>query len=116
MRSLPLALSAHSARTPEGSVVEEPNRRIEAAVEWVSLPEMTAMLLERTHSVNLCIGLVKPHKSVKGIQAMNGSALTGCEGRGPPTVPIISLRGSEVSVRSMSRSRIRFAPHTLHGC
>ena len=35
----------------EGSVVEEPNRRIEAAVEWVSLPEMTAMLLERTHSV-----------------------------------------------------------------
>ena len=35
----------------EGSVVEEQSRRIEAAVEWVSLPEMTAMLLERTHSV-----------------------------------------------------------------
>ena len=35
----------------EGSVVEEPYRRIEAAVEWVSLPEMTAMFLERTHSV-----------------------------------------------------------------
>ncbi len=35
----------------EGSVDEEPHRRIEAAVEWVSLPEMTAMLLDRTHSV-----------------------------------------------------------------
>jgi hypothetical protein len=35
----------------EGSVDEEPNRCRKAAVEWVSLPEMTDMLLERTHSV-----------------------------------------------------------------
>jgi hypothetical protein len=30
---------------------EEPKPRIEAAVRWASLPEMTAMLLERTHAV-----------------------------------------------------------------
>jgi hypothetical protein len=30
---------------------EELNPRIEAAVRWASLPEMTAMLLERTHAV-----------------------------------------------------------------
>ena len=35
----------------EDDVDEKPNRRIEAAVKWASLPEMTAMLLERTQSV-----------------------------------------------------------------
>jgi hypothetical protein len=30
---------------------KELNPRIEAAVRWASLPEMTAMLLERTHAV-----------------------------------------------------------------
>ena len=35
----------------EDNVDEEPNPRIEAAVNWASLPEMTAMLLERTHAV-----------------------------------------------------------------
>src|ERR1035441_5118830 len=36
----------------------------------------------RTHAFgNLCIGFAEPHKSVKGIQAMNGSdALTSCDG------------------------------------
>jgi hypothetical protein len=35
----------------EDDVDEKPNRRIEAAVKWACLPEMTAMLLERTQSV-----------------------------------------------------------------
>jgi hypothetical protein len=35
----------------EDNVDEEPNPRKEAAVNWASLPEMTAMLLERTHAV-----------------------------------------------------------------
>lgn len=35
----------------EDNVDEELNPRIEAAVRWASLPEMTAMLLERTQAV-----------------------------------------------------------------
>lgn len=37
----------------QDQIDEEPNPRIEAAVRWVSLPEMTILLLERTHDV-LC--------------------------------------------------------------
>jgi hypothetical protein len=35
----------------EDYIDEELNPRIKAAVRWASLPEMTAMLLERTHGV-----------------------------------------------------------------
>lgn len=35
----------------EDHLDEEPKPRIEAAVRWTYLPEMTAMLLERTHEV-----------------------------------------------------------------
>ena len=35
----------------EDHIDEELNPRIKAAVRWASLPEMTAMLLERTHGV-----------------------------------------------------------------
>ena len=35
----------------EDNVDEELNPRIKAAVRWASLPELTAMLLERTHGV-----------------------------------------------------------------
>ena len=52
----------------EGSVVEEPNRRTEAAVEWVSLPEMTAMLLERTHSVISALDTLNLTKASKAFK------------------------------------------------
>jgi hypothetical protein len=35
----------------EGPINEALNLRIDAAVRWASLPEMTTMLLERTHAV-----------------------------------------------------------------
>jgi len=35
----------------EASIDNEIDRRIEVAARWASLPEMTAMLLERTHAV-----------------------------------------------------------------
>lgn len=46
LRCLHLALEHE-----EDSIDEELNPRIEAAVRCASLPEMTAMLLERTHAV-----------------------------------------------------------------
>jgi hypothetical protein len=47
---------------------EEVNTRLEAAVRWASLPEMTALLLERTHSV------------LSGLDPMNLiNALKGCK-------------------------------------
>jgi hypothetical protein len=35
----------------EDQIDEELDPRVEAGVRWVSLPEMTAMILERTHAV-----------------------------------------------------------------
>jgi hypothetical protein len=52
----------------EGSVVEEPNRCTEAAIEWVSLPEMTAMILERTHSVISALDSLNLEKASKAFK------------------------------------------------
>jgi hypothetical protein len=53
----------------EGSVVEEPNRCTDAAGEWVSLPEMTAMLLERTQSVISALDSLNLSKASKAFKS-----------------------------------------------
>ena len=49
----------------EDSVDNELNPRIEAAARWASLPEMTAMLLERTHAVLSALDVVNLTKAPK---------------------------------------------------
>jgi hypothetical protein len=52
----------------EESVDEEPNPRIAASVKWASLPEMTAMLLERTQSVLSALDSLNLTKASKAFQ------------------------------------------------
>jgi hypothetical protein len=47
----------------EDSVHDELNPRIVAAVRWASLPEMTTMLLERTHAVLSALDVVNLTKA-----------------------------------------------------
>jgi hypothetical protein len=52
----------------EDSVDNELNPRIKAAAGWASLPEMTAMILERTHDVLSAldsVNLIKASKAFK---------------------------------------------------
>jgi hypothetical protein len=52
----------------EDSVDNELNPRIEAAARWASLPEMTAMLLERTHAVLSALDSVNLAKALKAFK------------------------------------------------
>jgi hypothetical protein len=47
--------------TPDG----EPNPRTEAAVKWVCLPDLTAMLLDRTHAILQALDYVSLIKASK---------------------------------------------------
>jgi hypothetical protein len=52
----------------EGNLDEELNPRIKAAAGWASLPEITAMILERTHAVLSAldsVNLIKASKAFK---------------------------------------------------
>ena len=52
----------------EDHVDEEPNPRIAAAVNWASLPEMTAILLERTQSVLSALDSLNLTRASKAFQ------------------------------------------------
>jgi hypothetical protein len=52
----------------EDSVYEELNPRMKAAVRWVSLPEMTATLLERTHAVLSALDSANLTKSLEAFE------------------------------------------------
>jgi hypothetical protein len=52
----------------EGSVFEELNSRTDASIEWVSLPEITAMLLERTYSVITALDSLNLEKTSKAFK------------------------------------------------
>ena len=52
----------------EGRVNEHLNSRMEIAAKWVSLPEMTAMLLERTHAVISALDSMNLIKAIKKLK------------------------------------------------
>jgi hypothetical protein len=52
----------------EDTVLDELNPRILAAVRWASLPEMTAILLERTHAVLSALDSVNLTKALKAFK------------------------------------------------
>jgi hypothetical protein len=52
----------------EDSADDELNPRMEAVVRWSSLPEMTAMLLERTHVVLSALDSMKLTKALKAFE------------------------------------------------
>jgi hypothetical protein len=52
----------------EDNVDEEPNPRIAVAVKWASLPEVTAMLLERTQSVLSALDSLNLTRASKAFQ------------------------------------------------
>jgi hypothetical protein len=52
----------------EGNLDEELNPRVRAAAGWASLPEMTAMILERTHNVLSALDSVNLIKASKAFR------------------------------------------------
>ena len=52
----------------EDNVDSEPCPRMQAAVRWASLPEVTAILVERTHAVLSALDLVNLTKAPKAIK------------------------------------------------
>jgi hypothetical protein len=53
----------------EASIDSQIDRRMEAAASWASLPEMTAMLLERTHAVLFALDSTNVTKAVKAFES-----------------------------------------------
>ena len=53
----------------EDNVDEDPSPRIAAAVKWASLPEMTAMLLERTQSVLSALDSLNLSRAAKALKS-----------------------------------------------
>jgi hypothetical protein len=47
----------------------ELSARAEAAVEWVNLPDMTEMLLERVHAVHLALDSVSLAKALQAFKS-----------------------------------------------